>query len=128
MSKFADTVKQDTPRLAVLFRRSAPDQEQFQWGIVGRMPILGLIGYLTKIQQELDDPWTDQLADEVAFVVVWHERDNQFEYFTHYDIPKDSLIGMLEVVKMALVDSQLVQQVRNQQIELLGPDGKPMRR
>ena len=139
MSDFTDTVKQDTPRLVVLFGRPAPDQEAYQWGIDGKVPILGLIGYITRVQTSLQTygPWKDQLIEESALVIAWidckyvvdsDQPPKEFKWFVHPDIPVDSLVGMLDTIKVALITSQIAQQARNQQIALLGPDGQPMMR
>ncbi len=130
MSKFTDTVKQDTPRLVVMFRRPAPDQEQFQWGVVGKMPLLTLIGVIGNVQAGLRNADISQPdeCEESALVIAWDQSRMSFDYFLHPDIPLDSLSGMLETIKAALVGSQVAQQARNQQVGLLGPDGQPMRR
>ncbi len=136
MSKFTELVTQDTPRLVVMFKRPAPGQEQYQWGMVGRIPLLSLIGHLGRVQAELallepGDPRFDipESALCLAFVRGSQQPEDWcFQWWVHQDIPRDSLAGMLETIKAALVDSQMAQQARNQQVGLLGPDGSPMRR
>ncbi len=128
--KFAD-IQNDTPRLVVMFRRPAPNQEQFQWGIVGKLPVLTLIGYIHRVQVELpliEPQDTRYHCPESALVIVWDVDNLVFHWFVHPDIPMDSLVGMLETIKAAMVDSKLAQQVRNQQVGLLGPDGQPIKR
>jgi hypothetical protein len=137
---FSD-IKQDTPRLVVMFHRPAPDQERFQWGIVGKLPILSLIGYLTRVQNELPllEPGDERHAcPQSALVITWgpdpgakdvvEYQKYGFNYFVHHDIPVDSLVGMMETIKAAMVGSQLAQQARDQQVGIVGPDGHPMRR
>lgn len=125
MSKFNDIVKQDTPRLVVMFRRLGPNQEQFQWGMVGQMPLLTLIGYITRVQAELAFKSPEECS-ELALVIVWDAEQLRFSYFIHPDIPVDSMVGMLETIKGAMVDSRLAQQAKDQQVGLYGPDGKPI--
>ena len=130
MSNFYSVVKQDTPRLVVMFKRPTPEQESFQWGMVGSLPLLGLIGYITRIQQEIPCVCSDEdenFCPESALVIVWDKGNQLFDWYYNPDIPTDSLVGMLEVIKSAFVTSQLAQSVRNQQVGICGPDGKPMR-
>ena len=124
--KYAE-VTQDTPRLVVMFHSPAPGHERFQWGIVGKIPILSTIGYITYIQAELVLP-SQPTCDQLALVIVWDADRTMFDYFVHPSIPVNSLVGMLELIKAALVDSQMAQHVRNQQVGLCGPDGQPIMR
>jgi hypothetical protein len=132
MSKFEDVVRQDTPRLVVLFKEEN-GKEMYQWGIVGAVPLMRLIGYIGRVQvtlltSRLDDESLDlhpsRYCEPSACVVVWRGEMRAFDWFVHPDIPPDSLAGMLETVKAALVGSQLARQVQNQQV-VLGPDGQP---
>jgi hypothetical protein len=131
MGKFEDHVKQETSRLVVMFQRPEPKQERFQWGMVGKLPILSLIGCITRAQVEMPliEPQDVRYhCPEKAFVVAWDEADGVYRWFVHPDIPVDSLIGMLEIIKMALIGTQQARQVQNQQVPILGPDGQPIRR
>ncbi len=130
MSRFTDTVREDTPRLVVMYNSPGAGQEQYQWGVVGAMPLLTLIGFIGRVQSDLryaleDD---DTECEQMALVIAWNAEKFQFRYFVHQDIPVDSLVGMLETIKAALVGSSMAQQARNQQISIVGPDGRPMRR
>jgi hypothetical protein len=127
--RFHDVVKQDTPRLVVQFSRPAPGKEGFQWGIVGQFPVLSMVGYLSYVQRAVvEDDGFDRECPESALVIAWDAATNRFDYFVHPDIPEYSLAGMLEVIKAALVDSQLVQHVRNQQVGLVDGTGRPVRK
>lgn len=141
MSKFSEIVNNDTPRLVVMFRRPAPDQEQFQWGMIGKMPVITAVGYITRVQAELRLSDSDHNCDEMALVIAWHcptirncidgtetKLPPQFDYFVHPNIPVDSLVGMLETIKAALVGSSMAQQARNQQVGLLDGTGNPIKR
>lgn len=125
MSKFSETVQDNTPRLVVMFRRDA-DNELFQWGVVGAMPLVTLIGYITRVQSELAFRSPEE-CDESAMVIAWDKDERSFSWFVHPDVPVDSLVGMLETIKATLVGTHLAKQVAAQQM-ILGPDGRPARR
>jgi hypothetical protein len=126
MSKFSDTVKQDTPRLVVMYNGDG-GQERFQWGMVGQLPVLTLIGYMTRVQAELAFRTPDE-CDQVALVIAWDGSARRFDYFVHDDIPVDSLVGMLEMIKAALIGSRVAQQAKDEQIGLYDATGQPIRR
>ena len=132
MSKFTDSVQQDTPRLVVTFQRS-DDDELFNWGIVGKMPILTLVGYITRVQSELVYRTPDP-CEPSALVIVWNATTKQFNYFIHPDIPTDSVVGMLDLIKFTLVNTHIARQMASQQQQvtpsqskLIGPNGAPLR-
>ena len=128
MGKFSD-IKNDTPRLVVMFKRGANGEERFQWGIVGGgMPVLTLIGYIVRVQSDMVNQLAEQRNEcpEVSLVIAWDGQG--FDWWVHRDIPVDQLVGMLETIKTMLVDSRLVQNAAAQRTQLLGPDGKPMMR
>ena len=47
VSKYTETVQQDTPRLVVMFQRAGND-DKFMWGAMGQIPLLSLIGCITR--------------------------------------------------------------------------------
>ncbi len=127
-SGFTETVKEDTPRLVVMFKREG-EQERFQWGMVGGMPLLSLIGCVARVQAELPmlEPGdTRYECPDSALVIAWDGK--RFDWYVHKDIPVDSLVGMLETIKAALVGSNAARQQAAQQVGLVGPDGRPIRR
>lgn len=128
LTKFTD-IAQDTPRLVIMFRQDG-NEERFQWGIVGKVPVLTLVGCIARIQTELPliEPG-DARHDcpESALVVAWDENSPKFVWFVNPIIPVDSLVGMMEMVKATLVDTHIARQVAAQQL-ILGPDGQPARR
>lgn len=127
-TKFIDVVKQDTPRLVVTFGHEG-GHERFQWGIIGAMPILSLIGCVVRVQAELPllEPSDDRYdCPESALVIVWDGA--RFHWFVHRDIPADSLVGMLETIKLSIIGSNLAQQQAAQGVGLVGPDGRPLMR
>ena len=125
MSTYADTVHHDTPRLVVMFKQDGL-QEQYQWGIVGIMPILSLIGYIGRVQQALIYGGSPD-CPESALVIAYDTEIQTFDYFVHPDIPVNSLIGMLDVVKFAIIASRAGQQAAAQKVQIYGPDGSPLR-
>lgn len=130
MSKFED-LRADTPRLVVEFERGADGTEQFKWGIVGSLPRLTLIGYVGRVQAELQFRCALS-CPQMALVIAWDDRRRAFSYFVHPDVPVDSLVGMLEVAKQSLVMSQLEAQLKAAQAGLhrpsglIGVDGRPI--
>lgn len=125
-TKFSNTVKEDTSRLVVMFRREE-DNEQFQWGVVGHIPMLSLVGYITRVQSQLVYDG-NEACPEQALVISYHPPTRTFDWFLHPDTPIDSMCGMLETIKTAIVMSRPGQQAVSQQVQLLGPDGLPIRR
>jgi hypothetical protein len=124
MSKFEIT--SDTPRLVVLYRIGEDGNEQFQWGVVGSIPLLSLIGAIVRAQNELQ--FREPLCDEPAFVIVWDNEKRIAYWKVNKDIPIEPLLGMLETIKATLVASRIGQQQAAQQTQILGPNGTPMRR
>lgn len=133
--KFSD-IKQDTPRLVVMFKRDgepsgcSPPREMFQWGIVGQIPILYLVGEIIRVQEDVRHPRGTE-CPESAFVMVWDEATREFSWFIHPDIPILPLVGMLETIKLALTNSLPAQRMAAQQVPvspILGPDGQAMRK
>ena len=129
MSRFNDVVRADTPRLVVMYRRDERGQEQFQWGMVGSMPLMTLIGYIVRVQGEmcLAEPSDGRECPQPALVVAWDAPSGGFEWFVSPDMPTDATVGMLETGKVTLLGTHLARQAANQQV-ILGPDGNPVRR
>ena len=125
--KYQD-ITQDTPRLVVTFQHDVHGNEQFSWGVVGKAPMMTLIGFIVRVQAEL--AFRAPLpCPEKALVIVWDALDKKFSWFCHPDIPVDSLVGMLEITKTLLVGGQISQQQPPQQpqkMSLFGPDGQPI--
>lgn len=129
MSTFEQCIKQDTPRLVVMYKRDEDGKgENFQWGITPGMPMPALLGYISRVQVDI----INQLAEahnecpQLALVIAWNGEDT-FAWWIHRDIPADSIVGMLEVVKSTLINGKMGQVTASQRVQLLGPDGKPMR-
>ena len=127
---FAEAMSGDPSRLVVQFQRGSDGSEQYQWGAVGVIPVLSLIGQVARVQAELPllEPGDERhTCPQPALVIL--SGVNGFEWFVHPEIPVDSLCGMLEMIKAMLVNSRLAQQTQ-QRVDkpaILGVDGKPMR-
>lgn len=122
MSKFTDTVNQDTPRLVVMYQM-VNGKEQFKWGAVGAIPTLSLIGAIIRVQMELFTTAGEE-CPEPALVIAWDMATRRFEWFVHPSIPIEALVGMLEAVKITVMNGQQGSGKPAQGI--LGPDGMPM--
>ena len=125
-------IDQDTPRLVVEFQYDDEGQEKFGWGIVGKIPVITLVGYLSRVQAEQSLRFVFaphqtyegvKINDLKALVVVW--KDKKFDYSIDPCIPTESISGMLDAIKLALVTSQMKQQAQSQ---IFGLDGRPIRR
>ena len=128
MKTLEELVKGNAPRLVVLFKRQENGTDQFQWGMSGKMPLLTLIGSVAKAQIGLsDNPVFINGCIEQAFVIAFDPDSTQVLYFCNEDIPTIPLIGMLESIKTALTNSRVGQGIANQQTQILGPDGNPMK-
>lgn len=132
MSNFTEAMASNPPRLVVLFKRAENGSEQFQWGIVGSIPMISLIGAVVRVQVDLvSREWMPECDnDPSALVIAWDAEYRSASYYVSKDIPLDPLLGMLDCVRTALVGSRLGQQTAAQRIEpkhLYGPDGAPWR-
>lgn len=124
MNKFSDVVKNDTPRMVVMFQRDGAN-ERFQWGLVGSLPLLSLIGYIGRVQSGLTSGNYLRDCPESALVIAWDPSNKSFYWFVHPEIPTDSLCGMLEAIKAVLVGTQMVQQSANQKVQMYDSNGNP---
>lgn len=129
MSKFKDKVKDDTPRLEVKYRLME-GKDEYEWGIVPSVPMLSLIGGIGHAQMNLHT-CQGQINEEYrcpapSFVLAWSEESKKFDLFVHPSIPMDSLCGMLETIKSAVVLSLAARRVAAQGQIILGPDGRPI--
>lgn len=118
-------IHQNTPRLVVEFIRPQPNQEQFRWGVVGSLPLLTLIGYIVRVQAELAFRKPEE-CDKMALVIAWDAELNLFDYVVDPRIPVDSLVGMLETIKLQLIGSQAAQSMQGDGVGIFGADGRPL--
>ena len=86
--------------------------------------MLTLVGFIVRVQAELAFRRPDA-CDKMALVIAWDTEEKVFDYVVDPRIPVDSLVGMLEAVKVTLVGSQLQQQTHqgHNRSRLFGPDG-----
>ena len=127
MNNYAELMGTNPPRLVVLFRYGLDGSEQFEWGVVGAIPIVTLIGYISRVQMDLmGGGWIPECS-ESALAITWNQKNHSLQHFVHPSIPCYPLVGMLETIKAMLVDSRLAQHAAAQQIRLLGLDGQPVK-
>lgn len=128
MGAFAELISADPPRLVVLYKRGSDGSANFQWGVVGSIPVLDLIGAVAAAEAVLATGFAAmELCDQPAIVLAWDAASASVRAFAHPDIPRGPLVGMLEVVKEVLVASQ-VERMAPHKSSIVGPDGAPFRR
>lgn len=136
-NRFTELMKNNPARLTVEFEVRA-GKEQYGWNVTGSIPILSLIGFLGRVQRELQtlDYPSRALRNgpDGGLVVIWDAERRQFEWFIG-NIMVDSLCGMLEIIKAIVVAQQAAHMVQAQarpearaMPPLFGPDGKPFGR
>ena len=132
MSDFAEVMQTDPPRMVVLWRRTEDGTDQFQWGVVGNIPLLSLVGAVIQIQSDMANQLVENSerlthhneCPEQAFVMAYDGQD--FAWWVSRSIPMYPLVGMLETIKAALVGSRQGQRTVAEKV-ILGPDGNPIR-
>lgn len=122
-SSFEYHVKQDTPRLIIEYQRSEAGEDRFQWGIVGSIPVLAIIGYIVQVQHDIASEWAEPRNECPKQALVVALVGGEFMWWVGKEIPRDALVGMLEVVKAAIVGGRLGQAAASQRV--LWPDGRP---
>lgn len=127
-----ELVQAELPRLVISFMRGHDGSENFQWGVVGSIPVLSLLGHLTQAQNRLTTgQWMQEYGEEAppAFVMVWMPEVRDAEFFRHPDVPEIPLCGMIETIKSAIVASRMAQHMASQRVtpRILGIDGNPIR-
>lgn len=128
MSNFSELMQTNPARLVVQFGMDANGDESFQWGVVGDIPVLGLIGRITEAQHDLcSQTWMSDPDEHSALVITYDPADRTFECFCNDDIPTTPMVGMLEVIKGLLTTSRMAQHAGANQARILGPNGKSMR-
>lgn len=129
---FEEAMATNPARLVILHRVNG-GADQFQWGIVGEVSVLTIIGAIACAQARLmTGDFMVKECPEQAFVIAV-TADGQIHYFVSHKIPVEALIGMLETIKAAMVGSRLAQHAASQQMvqaktPILGPDGAPIKR
>lgn len=133
MERFDAVLESNPPRLVVQARKDADGNEQYQWGVVGNIPVISLIGQIAYTQNDLLRNCWVLTCPQPALVIVWDAATREFETFISPDLDTIPLVGMLELVKGALVSSRLAQAMAAQRVQMatqtriLGPDGNPVR-
>lgn len=112
-------------RLVVAYERVGTG-ETFNWGMAGEMPLMSLLGYITRVQSELAFRKPKE-CEYPALIITMNRETKEFDWSVHPDIPVDPLVGMLELIKSVILTQHMAKQMGAQASPLLGPDGKPMR-
>lgn len=121
---FEDTMATNPPRLVIKWR-TTPQGEQFEWGIIGNMPAISLLGAARKAQHALcGGEWIPECPEQ-ALVVAYDAGANAFQHYCGPEAPADALVGMLDVVALSLASGRVAQREAGPMI--LGPDGRPVR-
>jgi hypothetical protein len=137
MSKFTDTVKEDTPRLVVRFKINDDNKDMYDWYIHGAIPFIHLIGAIVKVQGilsttlgwELDVKELTCPEQELVIAHTITDKFNEFNWFIHRDFPRYGMIGMLDLIRVTLVDTIRMKQANQRGHQpILGPDMKPIRK
>lgn len=120
-----ENIKPNTPRLVITFEWVG-EKENFQWGLGGPIPLMTLIGNLTRVQSDIYLKSIDPCPEQ-GFVMAWDQDSRKMSWFLHSAVPVDSLVGMIDAIKLVILSQHLARQMSAQQ-NILGPDGNPMRR
>lgn len=118
MSQFEKVVVEpNAPRLVIEFRYDANGVEQFNFGVVGQIPLLSLIGAITCVQSELFFRSGNDCPMQ-ALVIAYDPVNHEFEWFKHPDTPLEPIAGMLEVMKNGLVTAHIARMTAQQQTRI----------
>lgn len=122
VSAFTEYIERhNPPRLVVRFQLDPAGNEQFEWGVVGDIPVLSLIGHVSRVQAGLcGGEWLPEADGVAALVVTYDTAARSFRTFSARDIPAGPLAGMLEVIKSLLVGSRMAQHAGANRTRVLG--------
>ena len=94
---------------ARLVIRYDAEKNNWSWSFDGTgIPIVKLIGYIVNVQGWLQFRAGPECADSVC-IIDWNDDKKMLSYVVNPNLPKEELIGTLELVKAQLVDGQLNQ-------------------
>lgn len=127
---FTECMESNPARLVILYQPQSNGDESFQWGVVGNIPVITLIGHIDGLQSDLNNrEWIPE-ADhpQPALVIAYDPTDKTLRHYMDHTIPIEPLVGMLEIIKGLLTTSRMAQHMGANLTPVLGPDGKPVRR
>lgn len=126
---FSEVIQTNPPRLVVQYQLGDDGSESFQWGIVGNIPILTMLGYLLKVQVDLlGGGWIPDCGEHRgSLVILWDAEERELSHYVDPDVPATPLAGMLETVKAAILAGREAQKKGAEKIQLYGADGTPLR-
>lgn len=134
MDEFYELMATDPPRLVVQYGHTPDGSECFEWGAVGSIPVLTIIGYVERVCVELVTdipiPECDVPNNPPSLVIAMDPRDGKMVHYKHSSIPADALVGMLAVIKATLIQGRVAQHMAAQHMAagIIGPDGRPVNR
>jgi hypothetical protein len=107
----------DTPRFEVRYVRDENGDDQFDWGVCGRIGFLELFSAIARTQLILLHEGNVPRCERSALVLEW--TGSGYELSMHPDIPIEPLVGMLEIIKVGYANnSKAAVKLRNQQVIL----------
>ena len=127
MSKYrsvTEALESSVAHLVIDYFRDPDGNERFDWKVEGKLPSLTTVGALTRVQFEL----TTRVSDEcelVQLILIWN--GTSYSWFVHPSIPRDTLVGMMEKVKIQILGSLMVNDAKKARPGVLGLDGRPFR-
>lgn len=126
MSKYANFKRKDLPHVFVTYQAGPTrEDDKFSYGVVGKIPISQLVGYIIRVQAELAFR-NPEPCDDVACVITFNPQTNTMDWFVHKSIPVDALVGTLEIIKCSLLDFQIAALTGAAQTGLVNSSGKPI--
>lgn len=121
---FAELMQTNPPRMVVLFNRAPDGQEQFQWGMVGSIPILAMIGKIDEVKFHLHAGSFIPECEQCALIIAV-EPGGEIVTYLNGDIPRLSLAGILDVARTVIINQFLANANKS---PVLGPNGMPLKR
>lgn len=131
----AEVMAENPPRLVITYKLKG-EQQQFDWGMVGQLPMLSIIGKLVEVSsdiligREMQQRYYDSVqypGQPMSLVIAQgHLNSSAFVWFMHRDIPHTELIGMIETIRMGLIMQIQVQAQKERTSPLLDPNGMPI--
>lgn len=87
-------------------RGAKPELDSYSYGVVGNIPVMQLIGYIVRVQAELAFR-SPEACDGGLCIINYDPTIGLLTWAVDSCIPVDQLVGMLELIKSTLVDSQI---------------------
>lgn len=94
----------DIPNLTIKFDIAEGQPDSYGWSVSGAIPLMELIGYVGKVQRQLQEVGKERWEEiaERILVIQWFAEHKKFGWYTHPDTPVNAMCGMLEMLKQTL--------------------------